>query len=337
LLKQLTDDFPGRPDYRLDLARSFGNLGDLLDNTGRPREAEAAYSDALALLKQLTDDFPGRPDYRYHLAKSHSSLGVLLANAGRPREAEAAFRDALALRKELAADFPVRPDYRNELAASHNNLGVLLTRTGRPREAEAAYRAALALRRQLAADLPAIGEYQNDLAGTLVNLAQLRRQRGEAEPALRLLEEGVPHHQAALRANPRHPDYRASYRTNRETLAETLLDLGRHSAAAVAAEQLLQAAVSPAGDAYNAGCFLARCMPLAQKDGQLPQARQQELVKSYGDRALAALRQAVRHGYRDAAHMKKDTDLDPLRDLVDFQALVREVESGTGPRPAPGK
>jgi hypothetical protein len=84
----------------------------------------------------------------------------------------------------------------------------------------------------------------------------------------------------------------------------------------------------PAGDAYKAAGFLARCIPLASKDAKLPQARRQELTKSYGDRAVQALRQAAAHGYQDAAHMKKDTDLDPLRGRNDFKALLAELEKG---------
>jgi hypothetical protein len=38
----------------------------------------------------------------------------------------------------------------------------------------------------------------------------------------------------------------------------------------------------------------------------------------------------VKHGWNDAAHMKKDTDLDPLRARDDFQKLLRELEAVPG-------
>jgi hypothetical protein len=34
----------------------------------------------------------------------------------------------------------------------------------------------------------------------------------------------------------------------------------------------------------------------------------------------------VSKGYKDVAHMKKDTDLDPLRQREDFQKLIAELE-----------
>ena len=39
------------------------------------------------------------------------------------------------------------------------------------------------------------------------------------------------------------------------------------------------------------------------------------------------LQKAVQAGYKDAAHMKKDTDLDSLRDRDDFKKLLAELEA----------
>jgi hypothetical protein len=42
---------------------------------------------------------------------------------------------------------------------------------------------------------------------------------------------------------------------------------------------------------------------------------------------MKLLRDAVGKGFTDVAHMKKDTDLDPLRQRQDFQKLIAEVEA----------
>ena len=44
--------------------------------------------------------------------------------------------------------------------------------------------------------------------------------------------------------------------------------------------------------------------------------------QEYADRAMELLQQAAKAGYKDAAHLAKDTDLDPLRDRDDFKKLV---------------
>ena len=144
-----------------------------------------------------------------------------------------------------------------------------------------------------------------------------------------MYEEALPNHQAALKANPRHPAYRQFFRNNRQGLSQTLIDLGEHSAAAVAASQLLEAAVDPPNDAYKVACFLALCVPLAEKDKQLSDVKRKELAQSYGDKAMAALRQAIQNGFKDAAHMKKDTDLDALRGREDFKKLLGDLKANT--------
>ena len=41
---------------------------------------------------------------------------------------------------------------------------------------------------------------------------------------------------------------------------------------------------------------------------------------------MELLRQAVKAGFKDAAHLGKDTDLDALRDRADFTKLVTMLE-----------
>jgi tetratricopeptide (TPR) repeat protein len=227
---------------------------------------------------------------------------------------------------QLAADFPTLHSYRQDLATSHDNLGRLLGATGRPNDAERACRDALAIRKQLAADFPTMPDYQNALAGTLVNLADLRLRSSQFGEARRLLEDAVPYHQAALRANPRQPAYRRSFRNNRSSLAQTLVGLLDHAAAAKMTEELLKASVDPANDTYNAACYLSLCVPLAEKDSKLTEVERRTQAQGYADRAMAFLRQALAKGFNDADYMAKDDDLAPLRQRPDYQALLKEME-----------
>jgi len=49
---------------------------------------------------------------------------------------------------------------------------------------------------------------------------------------------------------------------------------------------------------------------------------------------MAWLKQSVVAGYKDAAHMKKDNDLDPLHAREDFKQLVSELERVKEPEKA---
>jgi hypothetical protein len=58
-------------------------------------------------------------------------------------------------------------------------------------------------------------------------------------------------------------------------------------------------------------------------------------AEQYARRAMALLLQAVQKGYNNVAHMKKDTDLDSLRQRPDFRQLLRNLEA-SAPRPPDG-
>jgi hypothetical protein len=146
-----------------------------------------------------------------------------------------------------------------------------------------------------------------------------------------LLEEARPHHQAALSANAKNAMYRRFYRNYLRTLAETRLGVVDHGGLATTAEELARFSSDFANDTYDAACFLCHCAVLAEKDAQLAQPKRKELAENYANRALALLRQAIAHGFKDAAHMKKDSDLEPLRLRDDFKKLVAELEARSKP------
>ena len=78
---------------------------------------------------------------------------------------------------------------------------------------------------------------------------------------------------------------------------------------------------------YNAACWRAVAAAVQAKTPGTDTAR---LAKDDADRAMAWLTKAVAAGYKDAAHMKKDTDLDALREREDFKKLLAEVVAKVG-------
>ena len=75
---------------------------------------------------------------------------------------------------------------------------------------------------------------------------------------------------------------------------------------------------------YDAACWRAVTASVQAKTPGTDAAR---LAQDDADRAMQWLHKAVQAGYKDAAHMKKDTDLDPLRDREDFKKLLAELEA----------
>jgi serine/threonine protein kinase len=324
--KQLAADFPTRPEFRQDLAYSHNNRGILLRATGRAEEAVKDFDTALGIRKQLAAEFPSRPDFRRELANSYNNRGVLVRATGRHKKAEADYVAALDIYKLLVADFPSDVKFRWELAASHNNRANLLTATNRFKEAEEDHDAALVIYKQLTADFPNQPDFRNELAGACVNLAFFHQLQGNWRAAERLLVEGRPHHLAALEANPRHPTYRQVYRKHLKLLTQVHAGLLKRDEAIRAAEARKNLGWDPPADAYDAAGILGGCVSIAARRQKLDDQQRKESAQFYSEAAMKLLRDAVSKGYKDVAHMQKDTDLDPLRQRDDFQKLVADLE-----------
>src|SRR5262249_8139768 len=136
-----------------------------------------------------------------------------------------------------------------------DNRGNLLRDAGRLKEAEKDYDQALSIRRQLAADFPNQPDLRNKLATTCANLPLLHQREGAGPGAKRLTRGGRPPLLAALKANPRHPGYRQSYRDQLGALTAAHAGLLEREDAARTAETCRDLGWDAPADAYDAACF----------------------------------------------------------------------------------
>ena len=112
-------------------------------------------------------------------------------------------------------------------------------------------------------------------------------------------------------------------------MASGLVRAGRGAEAAAdcrsAAETWEKVGASDAWNLYNAACFRAvTAAALRAADASPAGARQAE---AEADRALAWLKRAVAAGFRDAATMAEDHDLDALRHRADFKELLARLSA----------
>jgi tetratricopeptide (TPR) repeat protein len=75
---------------------------------------------------------------------------------------------------------------------------------------------------------------------------------------------------------------------------------------------------------YKTACFRAVTAAVLRAADKSTSAAHQ--ADAEADRGMAWLKQAVAAGYKDAAHMKQDKDLDSLHARADFKKLVAELE-----------
>jgi hypothetical protein len=85
---------------------------------------------------------------------------------------------------------------------------------------------------------------------------------------------------------------------------------------------------------YSLACVYSQAAAAARRDTRLAEGESAALAERHAVLALEALARARMQGYFKKAtlveHLKRDTDIDPLRAREDFKTLLAELEKGAG-------
>jgi serine/threonine protein kinase len=212
------------------------------------------------------------------------------------------------------------------LATVQSNLGFHMWTTTRYREAEAYWHDALAIRKALAAGPRATPASHYLLVRTLAYLGEAGHVQKQFRLSRDLLQQAIAHEKAALKAAPQNPSYLAFYRQTRRFLAQTLVKLGDHAAAAAQAARWLEIGSDPANDSYQAACLLAQCAALAAKDPKLPLKQRTLASDTYVNRAIELLASARKRGFKDLSRLQANRDFDLLRSRKEFKELLAQIQ-----------
>jgi tetratricopeptide (TPR) repeat protein len=294
-------------DYQLDLAITYNSLGPLLHDLGKSDEALIAVGQALTILRKLIAQIPPAPVYQRALATAHNNLGILLATRGKRNEARGEFKEARHIHEELAGQFPSVPQYGVDLGGSYCTWGMLIRDEGKSAESLEWFAKAIAtlvaVREKEPRDVRAKLFLRSSYHNRALALHQLRRHAEAVKDWDKVVELSPKPEQAAFRAS------RAIAR----------LQAGQAAEAVAEVDELTKGGGWDYTRWYYFGCIYAVA------SGKMPDKRQE-----YADRAMELLRKAVQAGFKDGAHMAKDSDLAPLRDREDFKKLLAELQGGKG-------
>ena len=202
------------------LAYHHHQLGMLLRNLGRLKDAEAAFGKAIELGKEIE-----QPN-RVTEAAATTELAHMAEQSGRHAEAERLYSHAVELDETLVKFDPRTSMHRNNLAVTLTGLGATLaSRPGNEREIERAYRRAAAIYDRLTADAPEVPEFRLNLAGTLRQLGGVLFKLGRMPEAEEVLRRTPAICDALVAESPNVLPYR-------EALAASLTDLASVQSAA---------------------------------------------------------------------------------------------------------
>ncbi|HXG10618.1 MAG TPA: tetratricopeptide repeat protein, partial [Gemmataceae bacterium] len=303
------------PQYfqvRFDLALCWERLGDIRQQRYDYPEAERYYRQALEEYERLAAADSANVQPRRGASVAHEKLGRVCRRRGHWQAALDHGRQAVRQREALARANPENVETQTDLAAAYGNLALAALEAGNFAEAVDHYSRGLDLLQQLEAQgkLKDQPQYQNWLRVFRSRLA-LSQAAGQAVEdlafALRQPAEWVPE-LLLLRVR-------------------TLAGRGSHAEAAATAEALRARAPDNATNLYNVACCYALCARgVAAGKAPADLAADESAARTeYIRRAMEALTQAVRRGYRNGLHLRTDPDLAILHDAEGFQELLGQL------------
>jgi hypothetical protein len=261
---------------------------------------------------------------------------LIRRNPARAAEARQILDRAIALQEQLVAMAVSVPDYLSKLATMCDSLANLLRSQKEFDAAETLYRRELSYQSRLTAEHPQVVAYRYGHGQALHNLADLLRERRRPAEGLPLERKAVQELERLYRSNVRNPEFRLALSYAYWTLCAILLDGKDHRAASAAVAEYLRIEPNGYEESFESTEFLCRCAELCRSDQSIAAPEREALTRTYSDRAMDALRTAVRNGFQDLNHLKTSPSYEPIRPREDFRRLVREVEATTedaGPLP----
>jgi tetratricopeptide (TPR) repeat protein len=205
-------------------------------------------------------------------------------------------------------------DYAVALGVSYSNLGALVRVSGRVPDALEFYGKAIQILGQVLAR-------DNRLVRVQQFLRDAHANRAEALDKVKRHDESLKDWDRAIQLDQ--GPSRWQFRLSR---ALSLARAGDHTKAVSEVNELAQSKDVSGAVMYDLACVCSLASAAVQHAGPNENTESEKLKEKYATRALEFLRQAVAKGYKDVAHIKKDLDLDALRQREDFKKLIAELE-----------
>ncbi len=168
--------------------------------------------------------------------------------------------------------------------------------------------------------------YRQDLVAADIDLGDAYAAMGHLAEASSSFDAALAIHRKMVEADPSTPSFRSEMAATFRRRGIAMQKCGRPADAASDFRQaitLYQGLTKPTpGDYYNIACYQSLLSGVAAEAGSGPSAADGQATAS---EAITTLHRAVAAGWRDAAWMRSDPDLDPIRSRPDFQALFLDV------------
>ena len=318
------------------------NLGMAQKEEGQSDEAIKSIQRSLMIETQKATENPHSLEASISMAKGHALLGqIFLEDADGSELALTEYQQAILLLEKVSSRHPELPDEALELALLLGDLNRIQQTTGKLDSALGSARKAMEILERLERQHPAVLDYEEGLAGTYQIMSDLHRQRSEPTQALAFAQKAQKLLGRLVELHPENVNLRLELAKSQNILGRALQQSGEPVEALRSFQRAIDIYESmpelDAGDSYHLACNIALATRLVGvKNGSGETIELSKLSKAdslrrerYGSRAIELLRRAAERGSVAVEALESNTDLDPLRDRPDFQALVNELREET--------
>jgi serine/threonine protein kinase len=223
----LAADDPSNLAKRLDLARCYNKVGEMLAKMGDQSNAAANYQKALSLVESLVAQDASSLDNGNELVLTLIRFGYLLEDMGDRAQALARHRAAVAAGQKLLAAHPADPVACHDLATAYNNVGDLLAKSGNAHEGLEIYRKGLAVCQWVSPDDP--NSTQANTRGWLddyVKMGELLTQVGNKKEALASFQKAMSIAQRLSAADPQNAQARSDLSACYQSIGDSQVAFG---------------------------------------------------------------------------------------------------------------
>jgi serine/threonine-protein kinase len=306
---------------RRDLAVTYIYRAGLFMELGDPEKAlessQAALDQSNAALALDTSKVQDR---RALLSAAYYFMAKAGFRLGRPDDARRYFQDSRLLREEWVKALPLDAEGKQNLGRTLEALGDMEMEQRHYPAALAFYQKSQANFQQLLDKDPNVPEYQWFRANVDYDLGTVHRILGDETKAKEHFVSCLKVREAQLAAD----------KNNLQRKVELFLvqaRLGKHLEAAKAAQEMVELAPNHPGKLFSSACGFALCIPgIGLSDETRSGASQdQALERDYANKAITALRQAIRVGFKDRVALETCSELEPLGTLSGYKQLLRQI------------
>jgi eukaryotic-like serine/threonine-protein kinase len=319
-----------------DLAGAHYNCALLSRELGRVDAAETEYKQALVLRERLAQKHPDDPSIMDTIATTLGNIGVCQEDRDHFAEAQVSYQRAVDLLQKLCAAHPENAVAQSHFARSRQNLGKVLTKMGKPEQALVPLRAALESSERLGREHPGVVEYQDDMARGHQYLAAALGRLGRVPDAEKAYTDAVAVRERMFQAHP----------TESHNFAQLFqlfnergdFERANHQAAAAVASyksaiKLIEGRPHKTADQlYDLAAVHAKLSGMGTESASGLKTGD---GRAEADKAMTGLEKAVGAGFRNVEQLRKDPDLDSLRQREDFKKVLERLTPPSKPASIP--